>query len=252
MRFGLIRVARGVVYRHEKKKLKDEEEDRKTGQQGRESFRHGYRHENRFIEPRSRRTLTRGVTRYIYLTKFHAGRAIPLHSPFLHFSLCKHPGNFSPRRTRGNLRHGRRRSRAYGDAGERVESCGRGRRGGRREEGLGKKSRNSLAALATGVGEGVRGAALGVAFELAYLKLGIHRSMAQHSCQVTYYNISSPVLRTPAHTHTYADRPLQASLHPLTRRATLRRRRRRRRRVLRLSVSNIYTDSRRARAYARE
>ena len=31
-----------------------------------------------------------------------------------------------------------------------------------------------------------------MAFELAYLKLGIHRSMARHSCQVTYYNISSP------------------------------------------------------------
>lgn len=42
---------------------------------------------------------------------------------------------------------------------------------------------------------------------------------------------------------------LSKPLHPLTRRTTLRRRRRR---VLRLSVSNIYTDSRRARAYARE
>lgn len=31
-----------------------------------------------------------------------------------------------------------------------------------------------------------------MAFELAYLKLGVHRSMAWHSCQVTYYNISSP------------------------------------------------------------
>lgn len=38
-----------------------------------------------------------------------------------------------------------------------------------------------------------------MAFELAYLKLGIHRSMAWHSCQVTYYNISSPVLRGYAH-----------------------------------------------------
>jgi len=90
-----------------------------------------------------------------------------------------------------------------------------------------------------------------VAFELAYLKLGIHRSMAQHSCQVTYYNISSPVLCTPAHTRTFAD-SLSKPLHPLTRRTTLRHRRRRRRRcVLRLSVSNIYTDSRRARGHAR-
>lgn len=109
------------------------------------------------------------------------------------------------------------------------------------EEGLGKKSRNSPATSAT---EETREG--GVAFELAYLKLGIHRSMAQHSCQVTYYNISSPVLRTPVCTHIYTQ-SLSKPLHPLTRRATLRHRR-----VLRLSVSNIYTDSRNVRAYARE
>jgi hypothetical protein len=126
-----------------------------------------------------------------------------------------------------------------------------------------------------------------VAFELAYLKLGIHRSMAQHSCQVTYYNISSPALsalRPPvvsppppaaaatyplrtcrvharARAHIYAcvtcTRRLSKPLHPLTRRATLRRRRRRRRRrcrcrrVLRLSVPNVHTDSRRGRARER-
>jgi len=54
---------------------------------------------NSFPLPITANTQFYMITRYIF-NKIPRRKAIPLHSPFLHFSLCKHPGNFSRRRTR--------------------------------------------------------------------------------------------------------------------------------------------------------